>query len=128
MNESQYTAAINRKLRDSIYVWKIMNTMQNGIPDCWYSGDKNDLFAEFKYIKKIPKRNSTLIKPDLSRLQSKWLTDRYKEGRNVCVILGSPIGAYIYKNPSWMNSKITKCDLILNQKQVVEWILSQTKV
>jgi len=126
MNESGYTAAVNRKLRPHIYVWKIMNSMQNGIPDCWYSGTKAGLFAEYKYIKNLPKRETTILKLDLSELQTKWLTERYSEGRNVCVILGSPQGAFIFTDQKWNDLEITKSDLIMNQKQVAQWILNQT--
>ena len=104
-----------------------MNSMQNGIPDCYFSGDKGDLWAEMKYISTVPKRDTTLIYPNLSELQKKWLNNRYDEGRNTCVILGSPIGCYVFTDKTWTNG-ITRNHLVTPRLEVIEWILHQTKL
>jgi len=126
MTETGFTRSIMRKLPPEIYRWKIMNIMQNGVPDCWFSGSAGDLWLEIKYIT-APKRINTKIHPDLSDLQRKWLNERHQEGRNVAVLLGSDIGCYIFRNRQW-DSHIRKVDLKLSRLEVVEWIKQQTIV
>jgi hypothetical protein len=98
--------------------------MQNGVPDCYFSGSAGDLWVEVKYVK-APKRNTTLFGANLSDLQLKWLNDRYKEGRNVGVILGTNIGSCIMVNGWW--NKLINREMLTNTKQdLVEWIIKQT--
>ena len=102
-----------------------MMAFNNCVPDVWVSGIKTDLWIEFKYLKKVPKRNTTIIQHDLSELQARWLLNRHHEGRNVCVIIGSSSGAYIYEDLTWSNANTTNIHLTLTQKQVAEWIISR---
>ena len=67
------------------------NAYRGGTPDVWYSGSRGDLWVEYKWIARIPKRGT--IVPKLSPLQLDWLTKRKAQGRNVLVIVGSPKGA-----------------------------------
>jgi hypothetical protein len=113
-----------KKLHPDVYKLKIMLAFNNGVPDCWFSGNNDDLWAEMKWMNKLPKRETTQIKPDLSPLQRKWLDDRCTEGRNVCVILGSPEGCYIFTNYEW-NETITRNDVGSTRKQVIQWIENQ---
>jgi len=124
MTEAGYTRAIMSKLPKEIYKWKIMNMNQNGIPDCYFSGSHGDLWVEVKY-QTIPKRESTLIKPNLSPLQFKWLNDRRKEGRNVAVLMGTNIGSHIYQYGPFDES-LSKSAFQTTRKQIVEWISKET--
>ena len=126
MNESGYTQSIGKKVKDQIYWLKIMMSFNNGVPDVWCSGDKDDLWIEVKYLKAIPKKPTTIIIPKLSALQDKWLTDRYNEGRNVCVVLGSPIGAFIFTDLTWKVG-VTRFQLTMKPKEVAQWILKKTQ-
>ena len=125
MNESTYTQSIIRGLPREIYSWKIMNSMQNGVPDCYFSATKGDIWIECKYIKTMPKRPSTLINPGLSALQKRWILGRYHEGRNVAVLIGSPQGSCILTEDN-LTSDIIQSDLTLTYKEVRQWIISQT--
>ena len=125
MNESGFTQAIMKKLPKGIYKWKIMNSMQNGIPDCFFSGVAGDLWVEVKYISTPPKRANTDVSPKLSELQRKWLNDRYDEGRDVAVLLGSPSGNILLMDKDW-NNRIVMEDLNQTRAQVVHWITKQT--
>jgi len=114
MTESGFTSSIKAKLPSHIYSWKINCKYANGIPDSWYSGLVSDLWVEYKYLKKLPKKG---VLPNLSALQEKWLNDRHFEGRNVAVIVGSPDGCLIYTNLEWTKRKalsnlVTKQDVI----------------
>lgn len=127
MSESGQTYAINKKVRAAgVYALKLQTMGNNGIPDCYYSGNKADLWVEMKYIsdKALPKKEKTLIQPMLSDLQYNWLIERGNEGRNVAVIIGSSIGWVIY--PIW-DRPIYKTELNMTRNEVIEWIINQTR-
>ena len=124
MHESGFTTTVHNKLPKTVYRWKIQATMTGGIPDAYYSGNKADLWIEYKLLNALPKKQSTLLIPKLSALQSKWLRARYKEGRNVAVILGHKTGSYIFTNLEW-EAGITQDKLTLSRKELAEWIVQQ---
>lgn len=98
--------------------------MTGGIPDTYYSGDKADLWVEYKLLNKLPKRPDTLLVPKLSSLQAKWLRDRYSEGRNVAVILGHLQGSYIFTDLTW-ETGITQDKLNISRNELAQWITRQ---
>lgn len=122
--ESIFSQYIKNRMPREVYAWKIMNGMQNGIPDLYFSGCKSDLWAESKWVK-IPKKETTAIDPGLSALQTRWLYNRWKEGRNVCVLVGSPIGCVVLQNEAMFDS-IYKHHLCTPKKEIAEWIIQQT--
>ena len=127
MLESGHTQAINKKVKAAgVYALKIQTMMNNGVPDCWYSGNKDDLGVEMKYILKLPKKLTTEIKINLSDLQYEWLTSRYVEKRNVAVAIGSGKGWYIATAPSLWGTPILQKDLTKTRNEVIEWIIKQT--
>lgn len=97
--ESKFLQKINKQVTG--YKVKLNVQFNNGIPDCYYSGSAGDLWVEYKWIPKLPVRNSTEIKIDLSPAQLLWLHGRCKEGRNVAVIVGSPEGCVILTDCRW---------------------------
>ena len=107
--ETRFIASVNRRLplkrrRESaaarqrygfaIHYEKMANPWSSGAADCWYSG-RRDLWVEYKYLPRLPARAD--IRPErlLSAQQLDWLSERAKEGRNVCVIIGCPEGGAI---------------------------------
>lgn len=104
--ENNFIAAIHKLLPASVYRMKNHNVYTGGVPDCWYSGSRSDLWVEYKYLV-LPKRAETIVdltagaNPMLSALQQKWLRDRDDEGRNVMVILGTPEGGLIMSGTLW---------------------------
>lgn len=82
------------------------NQYNGGIADVWYSGSKNDLWVEYKFIA-LPKRDDTVIdliggkNPALSHLQQQWLKARHTEGRSVGVIVGSKDGGVWLPGVTW---------------------------
>ncbi len=92
----------------------------------WYSGPKDDLWVEYKFLDKIPVAKEFV--PSLSALQSQWLKDRYVEGRNVAVIVGCKEGGVIYTDREW-EDPITNAAFkvrIRSRKEIAEWIMEQT--
>lgn len=85
----------------SCYAEKMNNPYRGGTFDVWYSGTRRDLWVEYKFIE-LPKRDSTVIVPELSPLQMQWGTHRKKEGRNVAVIVGCRDGGvYLTDESTW---------------------------
>lgn len=92
---------------------KMANPYSSGTADDWYSGrphprhgQSRDLWIEWKFVI-VPVRDDTLIdlvggkKPDITHLQQHWLRERYNEGRNVRVGVGSANGGIILADLAW---------------------------
>lgn len=113
------------KLIPQVYAEKMNNPWRAGTPDVYYSGDVGDLWVEYKFIERIPRSKEIL--PELTPRQSRWLNNRYDEGRNVAVVLGTPLGGVIYRNKEWLiplDSEALEA-LVIPRKEVALWILSQ---
>ena len=65
MREKEFINKIHKKLPKEIYKWKINDPYHGGVPDTFYSGPKGFAFFEYKYVQKLPKRNTSKIKVDL---------------------------------------------------------------
>jgi hypothetical protein len=76
--ENTFIASVHKHLQCT-YFEKMNNPYRSGTPDVWYSGDKSDLWAEYKFIQSIPVKVD--VRLDLSELQKLWLRRRYEEGR-----------------------------------------------
>lgn len=102
--ETTFINSVHAHLPKHLYRMKNHNQYNGGIADCWYSGDKRDLWVEYKYYV-VPKRESSLISlvdgrsPPLSKLQQQWIAQRSAEGRNVWLIIGSKDGGVILERP-----------------------------
>lgn len=116
MIESGFTTAVNKKLPKHIYIWKVSDKFTGGVPDCYYSSNVRDIWIEFKYLKKLPKK----VLPALRPLQKKWLNERHDQGRNVFVVVGSPEGCLIYKDKEWLEHKSSS--LAVTRAELIQWI------
>ena len=97
--ENTFIRSVHTHLPKSVYRMKNNNPFVAGIPDCWYSGNKGDLWIEYKFIPRIPVRG--VVTPDLSSLQRQWLNERYNEGRNVGVVIGCKEGGIFLSDLEW---------------------------
>lgn len=105
MNEHGFVRKVHKKLREAKRlrkIWKINDNFQGGVPDAYYLAEKDDLWIEYKYLPKLPKRSTTLIVPDLSELQHRWLRDEQECGNNAWVVMGHPEGV-------WVTSDLGRC-------------------
>jgi hypothetical protein len=112
--ESRFIARVNRRLPDGVYYEKMANPYRRGTADNWYSmKGGGDLWVEYKYLPKLPKR--AMVHPEklLSPQQLKWLNDRHDEGRSVAVVIGCPEGGVLLTNRKW-NTPITAGDFAAN--------------
>ncbi len=99
--ETRYYAAIHKLLPRTIHREKMHNPYRGGTADVWYSGNLDDLWVEYKWLAKLPKKALICLDKLLSPLQQRWLEGRHEEGRNIVVILGSPEGAWILEGATW---------------------------
>lgn len=92
MNESQFTSNISKKFPPDIYSWKINDNYQGGVPDACYLRNDGKLgtivFNEVKYLKSLPAKDTTIIKPKLSVQQHLWLDMLTKMGVHALVTIG----------------------------------------
>ena len=103
--ENTFIASVHAHLPppSKLYRMKNHNAYTAGVADSWYSGQgpgSRDLWIEWKFIK-VPVRDDTLIVPNLSALQTDWLNERYVEGRNVWVGIGSKDGGIFLHAMEW---------------------------
>ena len=104
------------------------NPYRGGTADVWYSGTADDLWVEYKYLPKLPVRASIEVSKHLSELQLQWLRDRHNEGRNVIVVLGTPVGSKIYTKCAWETDKSLSDDFRngLSKQEVANYITERT--
>lgn len=129
--ETNFSNALRDALPEGIYSMKNNNEYVSGIPDLWFSGCKGDLWVEMKFIQKLPK--TVPIRPYdlLSKMQEKWLRDRYEEGRNVAVIIGckrsTRLEGIILRDLAWERDIPTQDfdALIVSKSELVSFIKEQ---
>lgn len=101
MNEHGYVRSVHRHIKLPTHTWKINDNYAGGVPDAWYSDVGGDLWVEYKYRPSLPKRDETLVVPDLSQLQLRWCRERLHQGRDVIVVLGTPAGGIVFTDLAW---------------------------
>lgn len=122
--ENRFIRGVNKYLPKT-YAEKMNNPWRAGTADVWYSGSRGDLWVEYKFIERVPRSKEIL--PDLTPRQRRWLNNRFDEGRNVAVVLGTPEGGVIYRNKEWNRplDHETLSGLIVPRDEIARWIFSQ---
>lgn len=125
--ETTFTAGVHRHLPSSLYRMKTHNPYVGGIPDCYYSGQLNDLWVEYKYIPKLTPAQCRL--PNLSALQVDWINGRCAEGRSVVVIVGCPDGGVVLADGDWETFLTPQQfkDRVQTRKEIADWITGFTQ-
>jgi len=116
MIEADFKVILRKKISKFAYIQSMFSYATNGTPDYWISGPSADLWLEVKVEKSI----GGGVTPKLSALQKRWCDERYKEGRNVAVIVGiSRTAAIWYDEGSWgqKKAKIEPLDDIIKRIQ-----------
>jgi hypothetical protein len=123
--ENYFIKCVHDKLRAYKVYWeKTHNPYRAGLPDVWYSGPRGDLWVEYKYMTTFPSK----FRVGLTALQHKWLEERYKEGRNVAVIVGVPQRQGVILTELQWKEMYTKPDFLSKAQdleEIVKWIASQ---
>lgn len=129
MNEGRYILRIHQKLKRAVptlFFMKIKMFYVSGVPDCWYSGDAADLWAEYKFLKSAPKKNDYALPHEVTALQKEFLSGRQAQGRQVCLIVGSPAGSAIYTQQEWENKRLPSPAKWLDDSEVIQWLVKHT--
>ncbi len=130
-DEHSYIRSIHRKLKiiPGLDIWKIRADGTNGVADCWYSGVAGNIWVEYKYVKTLPKRGSTIIDPTntnkyLSKLQQEWLRKKHEHNISTAVILGCSLGGVILKGLEWQTPLLTEDfrQKIISNKAIASFI------
>lgn len=111
------------------YRMKNHNAYIGGPADVWYSGNKSDIWVEYKYTHKLPATIDLLDRKKkycLSALQEEWLNARYLEGRRVVVILGFEQGGLIFRHHEWNNPMRVSSMSQYTRQQLAAWIINET--
>ena len=111
-----------------IHYEKMNNPYLAGTADSWYSGNKADLWIEFKWLPKTPIRATVDPTKLLSALQVEWLNDRCAEGRNVYVVIGCPDGCVLLENFAWKEVYAANAfrSLLRSKETLAHWIIEKT--
>ncbi len=126
MNEHSFIRAVHKQIKKrskDCYAWKIRDSGQGGVADCWYDGIK-DLWIEYKWTNRIPKNNTVI--PTLSKQQIYWLSNRRKNGRNVYVVIGCPDGVCIIHSSEWATGVTNFTARLITKTQLAELIIAFT--
>jgi len=124
--ENRFITSVHNRLPDSVYREKMHNPYRGGTFDVWYSGSKADLWIEYKWIERIPRKG--LVVPNLSSLQMDWGQKRYEEGRHVVVVVGCPEGGVKLTNPHLWKEGVSVEEFrtaLLTKSALAAWIYMQ---
>lgn len=100
--ETVYAQGVNKQIPTHIYREKMANPYRGGTPDFFYEARKQ-AWVEYKFVE-LPKREETLIKPNLSALQLAWLQRCYDNGHTAAVVIGSRAGGIMLRAPgNWLH-------------------------
>ena len=127
--ETTFRQAVEKKLPREVHREKMNNPYSAGTADSWYSGSGGDLWVEYKFLPSLPQRGVVNAKRiGLTKLQLDWLRGRHKEGRNVAVIVGTPVGGVVLRDLEWESEvKIPEfIGRVLAKTFLAEWIAQQT--
>jgi hypothetical protein len=134
--ETSFRTGIEKYLPQGIHHEKMNNPYSSGTADSWYSGNRGDLWVEYKFLPQTPLRAIVHLTPDktrtskhLSVLQEKWLRGRYEEGRTVAVVVGCPDGGIILRDQEWEWEYTPQMfrDRLLPRKSIAQWIAQTTQ-
>jgi hypothetical protein len=128
-SETSFYTTVHRYLPVRLHREKMHNAYRSGTADVWYSGPTGDLWVEYKFVRTVPTRAPIRVYQLLTPLQLKWLNDRHAEGRNVAVVLGTTLGAWIFEHGAWLSTDVTRLQLQtrgLERKDVADFIRRKT--
>lgn len=97
MDEHKFATKVIKLCRDNLpLVWKINDNYAGGVPDALLIGPEQDVWVEFKFVQALPKRDNTIVRPDLTRLQQSWFKKLKQTNRTAVAVLGTPKEAYVF--------------------------------
>jgi hypothetical protein len=95
--ESKFVRRVGRLLPSDIHSEGMANPYRGGTPDRYYEGNRNCLWAEYKYAKAVPA--SWCASGHVTSLQRLWITRAQKNHVPVCVIAGFGSHGIVFVKP-----------------------------
>jgi hypothetical protein len=125
--ENRFITAVNNRIPETVHREKMHNMYRGGTFDVWYSGSKADLWIEYKWITRIPRKG--LVVPDLSALQLDWGAKRHAEGRTVYAVVGCPEGGVVLDPHQWKEGVSVEefRKALLTKSALAGWIYKKAK-
>ena len=83
------------------------------------------LFVEYKYLKNLPKKDTTVITTGLSPLQLNWLNQMMGYGHLCVVAIGSSRGIFVISDTNTLNENISNAkfqSLLISLDEFIEYI------
>ncbi|HBA57502.1 MAG TPA: hypothetical protein DCZ37_06520 [Alteromonas macleodii] len=122
MNEHGFIRSIHNYLDPNVYRWKIHDTFTGGVPDVMYVGPRHLLFVEYKYLKSLPKKDTTTIKHSLSPQQKAWL-ERINQPAKAALVIGCNNSCVIILDDFSLElSRMSFIEQKRTKKEVAQWI------
>ena len=127
MNEHGMVRAIHNHLKHpDIDIWKINDQYHGGVPDAVYFSAIETIWVEYKWIRSLPKRDTTLVNlcsagSYLSSNQQAWLLRKHKMNNRVMVVVGCDEGIGVFQDTAWTNPKTR--DAFLNGQKPKDFAL-----
>ncbi len=110
VQEKDFITKVHKHLPKYINAWKINDPYHGGVPDAFYSGKYQHCFIEYKYIKKLPKKENSKILINLSEQQRVCLQKHLDHNINAFVVVGSK--DLIYTTQDFFQKEITLKEFI----------------
>ena len=124
MNETGLRTAVNTKLRGTLHRQSMTFAARthNGTPDDYYDGSKSDLWAEYKMLKSMPR--SGIAIGAYTPQQIRWMTRRWRHGRNVIGLVGLPNRTVCVQHTpkEWLNGTIVTSAITI--KETALWVIN----
>jgi len=98
VKEKEFINKVHKHLPKTIYRWKINDPYHGGVPDTYYSGPSNHCWIEYKYTEKLPSRDNSKIKFNLSEQQRIWLKRQKEFNIFVYAVLACKDQVYVTEN------------------------------
>ena len=128
MNEHSFIRAVHGHLSPEVFRRKIHDTFAGGVPDAFYAGPVSTLFVEYKYVKSLPKRDTSPIRTSLTSQQIHWLNTLHSMNQPVAVVIGCEKSAIVLTHKAW-ETEVLKKDFVsscLSFTDVSKWIHDTT--
>ena len=130
MTEHSFIRALHKKIPSTVRIWKINDNFAGGVPDAFYrmKGKYNGthVWVEYKYIKSMPKRANTLVRPDLSELQKLWLKEAADSGEKAYCVVGIEKQVLVLSTKEFDGLTVESANKrLISRDQYVSWLLDQ---
>lgn len=98
VQEKEFINKVHKQLPKKIYCWKINDPYHGGVSDTYYSGPNNHCWIEYKYKDKLPSKETSKIKINLSVQQRMWLTQQKEHGIFTYAVFASGNLVYVIED------------------------------